>query len=65
MPNTSPTPPAYEPEAQYRVRLKKPVYFGPVLLRPLDDHTILGSALIAIVEANGAEAIDDATPVSE
>lgn len=65
MPNTTNTPPAYEPEANYRVRLAKPVYFGPILLRPLDEHTIRGDALNAILAANGVEVVDDVAPVAD
>lgn len=53
------TPPAYEPEALYSVKLKRPVEVGSVRLLPRDRHTIKGRLLDGIP----ADAVREARPV--
>lgn len=53
--------PAFEPDAEYRVRLKRPVTIaGGRVLKPLNEHVIRGAYLAKIVAREGEDAIDRA-----
>lgn len=53
--------PAFEAEAQYKVRLKRPVTIaGGRVLKPLHEQVFKGSYLTKIVAAEGEDVIDDA-----
>ncbi|WP_137136614.1 hypothetical protein [Rhizobium sp. FKY42] len=62
MAKTPSTPaPTYEPDAEYSVRLARPVPIVPGrTLRPMNDHTLRGDLLTLIVEREGADVIDTA-----
>ena len=55
-PETNP----YEPEVRYRVRVSRPVQLGAFRYLPRDDLRILGSALNAMIEENGADVVTSA-----
>ena len=61
----STTPPAYEPEALYDVRLTGIVRVGRLRLLPINRHQIVGAALNAVVAEYGAEVIESATLAPE
>lgn len=54
------TAPAYEPEARYRVRVSRPVQLGAFRYLPRDDLRIIGAALNAMIEENGADVVTSA-----
>jgi hypothetical protein len=56
-----PTAPAtYDANATYRVVLAKPIPFAGRMLRPRDEHEMLGSLLITIIEEHGINAVASA-----
>jgi hypothetical protein len=56
-PKPAATPPAYDPDAEYQVRIAFPVRVGPFEYLPRDDLKAKGSLLNQIVEEHGADAI--------
>jgi hypothetical protein len=61
---TETTTQAYEPTAQYTVKLTKPVnVFGAQLL-PLHEHEIRGDVLNSIMEKEGVDAVGTAVAIS-
>lgn len=57
------SPPAYDPETTYDVRLRQVVRVGTLKLLPRNEHQLLGSALNALVAEHGQDIVDAATPV--
>lgn len=55
-----PTSPV-DAEAEYDVRLKKPVIVSGFQLLPLHEHVMQGSFLQQIIDQAGSDAIDTAT----
>lgn len=57
---SAPQPPAYEPERQYQVVLKRPVIILGVRFLPRDKHVMRGDFLNLAIAENGADAIASA-----
>ena len=54
-----------QPDTIYALRLTRPVWVGPVLLRPRGKVRLKGSILSQIITDYGAEAVTDVTSTSE
>lgn len=58
------TPKTFEPDAEYRVKLSRPVSIVPGrTLRPLNEQTFNGAFLQKIVDREGSDVIDTAERV--
>jgi len=55
----------YDDERVYLVKFTRPVKWGKVELRPLPVHEIKGKVLKQILEVEGEDALDSATPTEE
>jgi hypothetical protein len=56
--------PVYEPEAEYKVKLARPVTIaGGRVLRPLNEHIFRGAYLTKLVAKEGSDVVDTADRV--